>query len=94
MQSMKGHDPDVAKWLYRMMNDPDFYEQWRFLDTIDEYNNLIAESQKHYEQTPLADLFMRAKFQSVIRECKKDLAKTMAQYDRFKRFKARTTIAK
>jgi hypothetical protein len=91
---MEGHDPDVAEWLYRMMNDPDYYEQSRFKDTIDEYNNLIAESQKHYEQTPITNLFMRAKFKSVIRECKKDLAKTELEYRIFKKHQQRTSIPK
>ena len=30
----KWHDPEVAEWMYRMMNDPEYYEQWRFKDTM------------------------------------------------------------
>jgi predicted methyltransferase len=33
------------------MNDPEYFEKWRYIDTINDYNNLIAEFQKLYNHT-------------------------------------------
>jgi hypothetical protein len=38
---MRGHDPDVAAWLYKMMNDPEYFEKFRYVDSINNYNNII-----------------------------------------------------
>jgi hypothetical protein len=46
------------------MNDPEYFEKWRYMDTINDYSNLIAEFQKLYEQTPVTDRFMRSRIQS------------------------------
>ncbi len=46
------HDPEVAKWCYRMMNDPSEWEKFRFKDSIDNYNMIIEECQKLYDNTP------------------------------------------
>jgi hypothetical protein len=32
----KMHDPEVAEWVYRLMNDSEYYEQWRYTDTIND----------------------------------------------------------
>jgi hypothetical protein len=85
----KRHSPEVQEWCYRMMNDPEYFEKFRFKDTINDYNSIIEEFQKQYEQTPASDRFMRAKIISGLRQSKRDLAKTLAGYDKFKKYKAK-----
>ena len=91
---MDGHDPDVAEWLYRMMNDPDYYEKWFYKDAVEDYNNIIEHSQKLLEITPASQPFTRAKLQHTIRVAKRDLAAVQADYDEFKEFKEKTAIPK
>ena len=59
----KRHNPEVHEWCFHMINDPEYFEQWRFKDTIDEYNMIIGECQKQYDNTPATtteNLFTRA----------------------------------
>ena len=58
------------------MNDPEQFEKWRYIDTINDYSSLIAEFQKLYENIPASDCFIRARIQSGMRKSKRDLAKT------------------
>jgi hypothetical protein len=76
------------------MNDPEYFEKWRYIDTINDYNSIIAEFQKLYEQTPVTQRYTRARIQSEMKESKRDLAKTQHEYEIFKKYKARTTINK
>jgi hypothetical protein len=46
------NSPEVQEWYYRMMNDPEYFEIFRFKDTINDYNCIIEEFHKLYEQTP------------------------------------------
>ena len=48
----KRHNTEAQEWLFRLMNDPYEFEKWRYIDTINDYNNIIAEFQKLYDQTP------------------------------------------
>jgi hypothetical protein len=34
------------------MNDPEYFERWRYTDNIEPYNSIIEEFEKLYEQTP------------------------------------------
>jgi hypothetical protein len=77
-----------------MMNDPEYFEKWRFKDTINDYNMVIKEFQKLYEQTPATDRYARARILSGMRQSKRELAKTQAEYEKFKKYKARTAISK
>ena len=43
------------------MNDPEYLEQWRYKDTIDDYKMVIKEFEKLYEQTPVTDRYVRAR---------------------------------
>ena len=90
----KRHSPEVQEWCYRMMNDPEYFEKWRFKDTINDYNMIIKEFEKLYEQTPATDRYVRARIQSGMKKSKRDLAKTIAEYEMFNKYKARTTISK
>ena len=54
----KRHSPEVQEWYFRLMNDPEYFEKWRYIDTINDYNNLIAEFQKLYDQTPTTNHFL------------------------------------
>jgi hypothetical protein len=90
----KLHSSDVQEWCFRLMNDPEYFEKERFIDTINDYSNIIAEFQKLYEQIPATQRYARARIQSGMRKSKRDLAKTMAEYEMFKKYKAKTAISK
>ena len=34
---------EVQEWCYRMMNDHEYFEKWRFKDTINDYNSIIKD---------------------------------------------------
>jgi hypothetical protein len=76
------------------MNNPNEFEKWRYIDTINEYNILIAEFQKIYENTPAPDRFIHARIQSGMKKSKRDLAKTQTENEIFKKYKMRTTISR
>jgi hypothetical protein len=76
------------------MNHPEYFEKWRFKDTINDYNSIIEEFQKSYEQTPITQRYARARILSGMKKAKRELAKTQAEYEVFKKFKARTAISK
>jgi hypothetical protein len=76
------------------VNHPEYFEKWRYIDTINDYNNLIAEFQKLYEQTPVTQRYTRTRIQSGMRKSKRDLTKTQAEYEMFKKYKMRTAISK
>jgi hypothetical protein len=88
------HDPKVHEWYYRMMNDPNQWEKFRFVDAIDDYNSIIEELQRQYEQTPVTQRHIRARIISGIKQSERELAKTQAEYDKFKKYKARTAISR
>jgi hypothetical protein len=88
------HSPEVQEWYYRLMNDPEYFERWRYTDNIDAYNNIIEEFEKLYEQTPTADRFARARIQNGMKKSKRELVKTLVEYDKFNEHKARTAISK
>jgi hypothetical protein len=85
---------EAQEWCFRLMNDPEYFEKWRYKHTIGGYNNLIAEFQKLYEQTPASDHFIRARILSGMKQSKRELAKTQAEYEIFKKYKMRTAISK
>jgi hypothetical protein len=73
------------------MNDPEYFEKWRYTDTINDYNSIIEEFQKLYEQTSAADRYVRARIISGLKKSKRELAKTL-EYEMFKEYKTRTAI--
>ena len=58
------------------MNDSEYFERLRHVDTINDYNSIIAELQRLYDQTPASDRFIPARIQSGMKKSKRDLAKT------------------
>jgi hypothetical protein len=76
------------------MNDPKQYEKWRYIDSINVYSSIIEEFQKMYEQTPTADRNARVRILNGMKQSKRELAKTQAEYEMFKKYKTRTTISK
>jgi hypothetical protein len=72
----KRHRTEAQEWYFRLVNDPEYFEKWRYKDAINDYNNLIVEFQKLYEQTPTSDRFIRARILSGLKKSKRDLAKT------------------
>ena len=47
----KRHRTEAEEWCFRLMNDPEQFEKWRYIDTINDYSGLIAEFQTLYEHT-------------------------------------------
>src|SRR5919198_6296724 len=94
----KRHSPEVQEWVYRMMNDPEYFEKFRYIDTINDYNSVIEKCQKLYDNTPVTNenRFIRAKSLSLstMKRAQKELAKTQAEYEMFKKYKARTAISR
>jgi transposase len=90
----KRHDPAVQDWYFRMINDPECFEKWRYKDTINDYKSIIEESQKLLELTPLSDQHTCDNLITALREARMELKKTMAEYNEFKKFKAKTAISK
>jgi len=88
------HDEEAERFVYKLTSDLDYFEQFFYKDVINDYNNIIEQLQKQYEQTPASDYFMRARIQSGLEQSKRDLAKTQAEYDKFKEYKTRTAICK
>jgi hypothetical protein len=76
------------------MNDPNQFEKDRYVDTIDVYNSIIEEFQKLYDKTPVTDQFARVKILNGMKQAKRELAKTQAEYEIFKKYKTRTAISK
>ena len=89
----KRHNTEAQEWLFRLMNDPYEFEKWRYIDTINDYNNIIAEFQKLYDQTPTTNRTARARILNGLKQSKRDLVKTQAEYEMFKKYKARTAIS-
>ena len=85
---------EVEEWFFRIINNSDTFEKLRFIDAIDDYTTMIDELEKLLEQTPATDRNTRARIQSGIEQSKEELAKTLADYEIFKQYKARTTITK
>jgi hypothetical protein len=77
-----------------MMNDPEYFEKRRFKDTINDYNMIIEEFQKSFEQTPVTQRYAGARILSGMKRAKRELAKTQAEYDKFKQYKTITAISK
>jgi hypothetical protein len=90
----KRHSPEVQEWYYLMMNDPEYFEKFRYIDTINDYNLLIDECQKLYDNTSVENRFIRARSLSTMKRTQKEMAKTQAEYDKFKKYKTRTAISK
>jgi hypothetical protein len=66
-QRRRRYDSEAEEWHFHLMKGDDKqFEQWRFIDSINNYNNLIEQFQKMYDETPASDRFMRAEIQSGI----------------------------
>jgi hypothetical protein len=90
----KRHRSEAQEWCFRLMNDPEYFEKWRYVDTINDYNSIIEEFQKLYDKTPASDRSAITKIRNGLKQSKRNLAKTQAEYEMFKKYKARTAISK
>lgn len=90
----KRRSPEVQEWCYHMMNDPEYFEKFRYIDSINYYNSVIDECQKLYDNTPVTNRSIRARSRSTMKRAQKELAKTLAEYELFKRYKMRTAISR
>jgi hypothetical protein len=72
----------------------DNWEKFRYIDSIETYNNIIEDLQKQYKQTPVTERYTRARILSTMKRAEKELTKTKAEYDKFKLQNARTQISK
>ena len=86
---------EAEEWYFRLMNDPNQYEKERFIDSINEFNNVIEEFQKIYRQTtPATDDSLCARILNDIAMSRTQLKRTQAQYEMFKQYVRRTAINK
>ena len=69
---------EAQQWYFHLVNDPNEFEKCRYIDTINDYNSIIAEFQKIYENTPATDRFACARIQSGMK-IKKRLGKNSGQ---------------
>jgi hypothetical protein len=90
----KRYRTEAQEWCFRLMNDPEYFEKERYIDSINVYSSIIEEFEKLYDKTAVTDRFARARIQSGIKKSKRELAKTLAEYEMFKKYKARTAISK
>ena len=49
---------EAQEWCFRLMNDPEYFEKWMYIDNINAYNSIIKEFQKLYEQTTATDRYV------------------------------------
>jgi hypothetical protein len=85
---------EAEECYFRLMNDPEYFEKERFIDSINVFNSIIEQFQKLYEETPAADRLTRAKILNGMKQCKRELAEIHAEYEMFKKYKSRTAISK
>jgi hypothetical protein len=71
MQSQRRQRTEAQEWCFRLMNDPEYFEKWRYIDTINGYSSIIAEFQKLYEQRPAAQRYARARILSGLKKSKR-----------------------
>jgi hypothetical protein len=90
----KRYRTEAHEWCFRLMNDPEYFEKERYIDSINVYSSIIEEFQKLYDKTVVTDRFTHTRIQSGIKKSKRELAKTLAEYEMFKKYKARTAISK
>jgi hypothetical protein len=72
-------ESEVQKWI---ANDRQNYQDWRYSESIKNYNWMIEELHKMYD---IADPFMRLRICSALKQSKKELTKIQADYEKFKR---------
>lgn len=65
------HDPKVHEWVQRMMHGVDDWEKFRYIDTINDYNNVIEHCQKLYDSTPVTNRIIRRRCHSYNEACTK-----------------------
>ena len=85
---------ETEQWYFRLLNDPNQFEKERYIDSINDYSSVIEEFQKLYDQTSVTNRFARARILSGMKKSKRELAKTEAEYEMFKKYKTRTAISK
>jgi hypothetical protein len=85
---------EAEEWYFRLMNDPNQFEKERYIDSINVYSSVIDQLQKLYDQTPASDHFTRTKIVNGMKQSKRELAKTQAEYEVFKKYKTRTARSK
>jgi len=84
----------VREWYFHIIKGPKYFEKFLYIDSINVYNSVIEEFSKLYDKTPPSDRFARATILSGMRKSKRELAKTQAKYEIFKKYKTRTAISK
>lgn len=90
----KRHSTEAQEWYFRLMNDPEYFEKEWYIDRINVYSSLIEELQKLYEQTHVTQRYTLVRILSGRKQSTRELAKTQAEYDKFKKYKTRTAISK
>ena len=94
MQGKKRRLSEAQKWYFRLMNDPKQFEKERFIGSINEFNRIIKEFEKLYDETPTTDHLIRDEILYGIEQSERDLAEIHAEHEMFKKYKARTAISR
>jgi hypothetical protein len=61
MQTKSRQRTEAQEWYFRLINDPEYFERWRYIYTINDYSSLIEEFQKLYDQTYITDRSARTR---------------------------------
>jgi hypothetical protein len=61
---------------------------------INDYNSIIEQCQKLYDNTHATNQFIHARSLSTMKRAQRELMKTQAEYELFKKYKTRTAISK
>ena len=85
-------ETEAKKWHFRLINNPEQFEKEAFVDRINEINFAIKEFQKLHEKAPITDRSFRAKVLRQIERSKNTLVKIEAEYEMFKKYKARRAL--
>jgi hypothetical protein len=85
---------NIDDLVYHLLNDPSQFEKMRYIDSINTYNSIIEDCQKQYDKTSQTDRAVRVRCLKGIKLAQRELAKTQAEYNKFKEYKARTAISR
>ena len=88
----ENHAREAEEFVYRLMNDPACFERFVYTDTIDNYQSIIEQLQKEYDEQTSTNIFERARIMSGLIRAKRELAKTQAQYRIYKKYRDRNRI--
>jgi hypothetical protein len=72
---------EAEEWCFRLMSNPEQFERFRYIDTINDYKTIITVMETHYAYTPVTQDYAktRTRLKSELNEAKKALEKTLVE---------------